>query len=329
MENNVTVIGFKDSGKTTYLAGMYMMMSAGRKNFSLVAKDPDMDLILDRLWSGICEGRFPLPSDNDEKFTFHIAHNYKPVCDFDWLDYPGGILVEPSHPARASLNESIANADCLVLVLDGKLFQIDDAVDEEDYEERLTKRLEFDRGLRSETKALSRLSAEGVEIPPVCLMVTKCDLIDLRYQAVVEKVLRNSESMKGIFEGNKLVMTASVSLGADISTGGTPNPFCIEQPIAFAVLTILIKYLTALKIVKDQNRDFFTKPRGFISSLFNAEKIEKAEKNIKELEGVFNKLSQDAYSLIDLFSEKKKIFVYGKNEGFRDYFRDIFRELGE
>lgn len=328
MENNVTVIGFKNSGKTTYLAGMYAMMSAGRKNFSLVTKDPDLDLFLENLWDGICSGNLPLPSDKDEKFSFHIAHNYKPVCDFDWLDYPGGILADPNHPSREKLNTSIREADCLVLVLDGDLFVID-ATSEADYEAKLTKKLEFDSGLRKETKALTRLSAEGMAIPPICIVVTKCDKINYAYQAVVEKVLRNCESLKGVFEGNKLVITSSVSLGEGIDHGAAPDPFCIEQPITFAVLVILLKYLVVLMIKRKDNKAFVNKSRGIFSSWWNSEEIAVAENNIKELAGVSNKWSEDAYKLIELYSENKKIYINGKSEGFRDYFRDIFRELGK
>lgn len=327
MENNVTVIGFKNSGKTTYLAGMYIMMSTGRKNFSLLT-NPDLDLFLENLWDGICSGNFPLPSDKDEKFSFHLAHNHKAVCDFDWLDYPGGVLADPNHPSREKLNASIRESDCLVLVLDGDLFAID-AASESDYEAKLTKKLEFDSGLRKEVKSLTRLSAEGVAIPPICIVVTKCDKINADYQAVVKNVLRNCEPLRPVFEGNKLVMTASVSLGAGIDHGEAPDPFCIEQPIAFAVLVILLKYLAAIQLKKADNKTFANKPRNMISKWWNSAEIALAENNIKELSDISDKWSEDAYKLIELFSEEKKIYINGKPEGFRDYFRDVFRELGK
>ncbi|SFR92142.1 hypothetical protein [Anaeromicropila populeti] len=326
MKNNVTVIGFKNSGKTTYLAGMYTIMSAGRKNFSLVTKDPDLDLFLENLWDGICSGNFPLPSDKDEIFSFHLAHNYKPVCDFDWLDYPGGILADPNHPSREKLNTSIREAACLILVLDGDLFAID-ATSEADYEAKLTQKLEFDSGLRKETKALTRLSAEGIVIPPICIVVTKCDKINFDYQAAVEKVLR--ESLKGVFEGNPLVMVSSVSFGEGIDHGAAPDPYCIEQPIAFAVLVILLKYLKALKISRTDNKEFVNKSRDIISRWWNSAKISAAENNIKELAGVSDKWSEDAYKLLELFPDKKKIYINGKEEKFKPYFRDIFCELGK
>lgn len=328
MSNKVTVIGFTKSGKTTYLAGMYTMMSAGRKNFSLIATDPNLDLFLDNIWGGICKGNFPLPSDNIETFTFHIAHNYKPVCEFNWLDYPGGILADPNSPFRPELNKNISDADCLMLVLDGEIFDIE-ALTESEYREKLMRRLEFDNSLRNETKALTRLSAEGQHIPPIAIVVTKCDRIKREYQSVIEEVIRNNESLKGVFEGNDLVMTAAVSLGANIDKGAQPDPYNIEQPIAFAVLVILAKYMTLLKSNKIANISIARKSRGFFSSLLNSGKIAEAEKNLEELTNISDKWSEDASKLIELFPDKKSIYINGSKMGFRNYFRDVFSELAK
>lgn len=74
--DKVTVIGFKASGKTCYLAGMYDTMSYGIKNFSLIEADSDQDYYLQTLWENISDGNkrnWPVPNDEKEVIPLHCA----------------------------------------------------------------------------------------------------------------------------------------------------------------------------------------------------------------------------------------------------------------
>lgn len=320
MDNNVTIVGYTGSGKTTYLLGMYIYMSGtGCKHYTIGAKDPNQDRRLEDMWEQLYEGKFPEANFNSEEYSFHIAHNYKPVCDFNWLDYPGGILSQPDHRDWAAFKDSISKSDCLLLVLDGAKFAID-ASDEDEYAEKLHRMIKFDKGLRNELKEFNDLSSKGIQIPPTCILITKCDLINPKYRSTIMQVF--PEVMSSLFAGTDVIIT-SVSLGANISEEG-PDPFCIEEPIAFAVLTILMKYMVKLKEKKDKSRHVINKDRNFITRLLDSSKIEIAQKELEQFTEAGNKWISDAFKLIELFDDDKCIFVNGDKHAFRNYMREQF-----
>lgn len=334
MDNKITVLGIKESGKTTYLAGMYICMSAGVKNFSLVAKDPNQDMYLEKLWEKISNGEKPYPTDKSEQYHFHIAHNYKPVMDFDWKDYPGGILAEPSAPECQNLIQDVKDSDCLLLILDGRLFVSGNRdeyeagiLNRDEYKDEILGKIKYDTGVRAEIKMFQRLSDENLKLPPVGIVVTKCDLIPPTYKPVVQEIIREIFSQL-IGESERVVLLMSVTLGGDIVPGFVPKPSNIEQPIAFSVLAILMKYLALAKMQKDKNANYIKKyPQ--IGRLFNPGKLDKARQNAKELQELIDKLSDDAYKLIELFSDEKTIYVDGAEKNLRDYYKDAFQEISQ
>ena len=305
MDNKVTVIGVKESGKTTYLTGMYICMSMGVKHFSLFAKDPSQDMYLEKLWDMINNGDKPDPSDKTEKYKFHIAHNYKPVMDFDWMDYPGGILAQPNTPECQTLIQDVKNSDCILLILNGELFANIQAQDVEEYKECVLKKL---------------------KLPPVGIVVTKCDLIPKTYQSTIQDIIRKKFNQL-INESGRIILPMSVTLGGKLEPGFIPNPHNIEQPIAFAVLAILMKYLLLAKIQNAENQSYIVNHSGFLKSILNSGKIDKAKQNSKTLGEVIDKISGDAYKLIELFSDSKVIYVDGKEKNLRDYYKEAFREV--
>lgn len=328
MDNKVTVIGFTGSGKTTYLTGMYIRMSRGVKHFSLVAKDHSMDLYLEKLWDMICDGQEPDPSNKLETYDFHIAHNRKPVCDFEWLDYPGGLLIDTLSENRQRLENDIKSSDCLLLIIDGKLLSDISAMNAEDYQQKLEEKLIYDKGIRSEDKIFTRLSDAGIELPPIGIIVTKCDLIAREYQEAIQKALR--KGFEDLYEASgRIVLQMSVSLGGAIEKGFSPAPYCIEQPIAFAALSILMKYIAAAQMQKNANKQYINTHSGFLSRIFNSDNIARAKDNVQNLGVVVDKWSADAFKLIELFSERKIIYVDGREQNLRDYYRNIFAQLSE
>ena len=327
MDSKVTVIGFTGSGKTTYLTGMYICMSGGVKHFSLLAKDKDMDLYLENLWDMICDGKKPKGTDKSECYDFHIAHNFKPVCDFKWLDYPGGILADPNHQERSRLESDIKESDCLLLIIDGELLAGIDAVDADSYREQLENKLRMNNSIRKEYKMFTELSKSKTKIEHVGIVVTKCDLIDSQLeekdiQSAIQSAIRNR--FEGLFEEpERVVLQMSVSLGGPIEEGFMPEPFCVEQPIAFAVLTILLKYIEEIQKVRKELLQFISKHNG----IFDRKKVEEAREKIKNLEAALDKWSKDAFTLIDIFSDKKTIYVGGIEKNLKDYYKNEFRKL--
>ena len=329
MDNKVTVIGFTGAGKTTYLTGMYICMSTGIKDFTLVAKDDDVDLYLEELWNKIIKREKPDPTDRLETYKFHISHNFKPVCDFAWIDYPGGLLADPLSDHRQQLENDIEESDCLLLMVDGGLLSGIMARDPDDYQQKLENSLKYNVGIRNEIKMLSMLSAKDIKLPPIGIVVTKCDLIDVVYENAIRKALRNSFS--ALFDATeRIVLQISVSLGGNIEDGISQNQFYnIEQPIAFAVLSILMKYLIAAKSQNIENSKYIEVHDDFFGRIVHKRKIGRAKENIKNLGMAVDKWSSNVFKLIDLFSDKKTIFVDGEERNLRDYYREIFEKISE
>lgn len=323
MDNKVTIIGAKESGKTTYLTGMYMCMSGvGCKNYTIGAIDPNQDVYLERLWDNLNTGKFPTASDKSETFCFHIAHCYKPVCDFEWLDYPGGLLSMPEDPQWPKMKESIETADCLLVVLDGAKFQID-ACDKEEYKEKLIHKLTYDKGIRNEIKEFNSLSQKSIKkIPPVCLLITKCDLINLDYKEAIESAL--TTVLSGLLASTPLAIVTSVSLGENIAVDG-PDPFHVEEPIAFAVLTILLKYMTQLNGEKSRASEVIDQDRRWFKKWLDKEEVESARKTLDDLNALGNRWIEDAYKLLDLFHPGKVVYAYGRKQQFHEFIRKLFQ----
>ena len=326
MSNKITVIGFTGAGKTTYLVGMYIGMSSIIKNFTLNATDNNVDNELEVLWDKICGGTAPAPSSRLDPYEFHLAHNFKPVCDFEWLDYPGAFLAGPNSPERQRLQEDIKKSDCLLLIVDGEKLSISDAADVSDYIDKVNQRLAFDRGTRNQITNLANLSAQGISLPPICIVVTKCDLIDVQYQEAIRSILRDRFS--AIFDApERIVLQVSVSLGGPIDENFIPRPFCVEQPIAFSVLTIFINYIISARQEIKKNADYIFSKKGPIDKRYYSKEIITAKENIKNLENLIGTWADHCFNLVNLFSDKKIIYIGGDERNLREYYRDHIRKL--
>ena len=324
----ITVIGFTGSGKTTYLVGMYMVMGNVINNFSLIAKDAGVDLYLDNLGTQMFQdGTPPQPTNKLEVYDFHLAHCFQPVCDFSWRDYPGGFLADGSTtPQSQQLIEDIKESDCLLFIVDGEALTVDNPTSDADYQRKLQTKLNFNQGLRREFTCLMQLSKNGIELPPIAIVVTKADLIDAQYQNAVNSVIHNRFS--AIFNApGRLVLQVAVSLGGPIEPNFVPAPFCIEQPIAFAVLTIFINHIKEARVKIKENADFIREHQNDFFKPINEMRI--ALENIQALQDRIDIENIHSLNLLNLFPENKIIYVGGTAVDLRNHYRNIFSTLSD
>lgn len=332
--DKVTVIGFKNSGKTCYLAGMYDIMSTGIKNFSLVEKNPDQDWYLQGLWENISDGAnrsWPVPSDEKRTYSFSLCHSFDKVMEFEWLDYPGAALVDPGYGLVDEITDQLSESACLLVLVNGESFAFEgrpadqkriqaDSVDE--YKKIVAKNLKKNRDLDA-VRQLSKIGTQGITLPPIAIVVTKCDLIEDDWAPYVQEIIR--ENFEPIFgeggEDDRIVMLAPVTLGYDITAGGDADPDGIEHPIAFAVLSILRKYIIAARVLKAKSDDELSAKDTAWRRIFNSSQLQKLREDSQNLEKVIGKLCRDAIRLLDLFEEEKPIYINGEKQNFRKYFR--------
>ncbi|MCL2659928.1 MAG: hypothetical protein FWD64_05350 [Acidobacteriaceae bacterium] len=333
----VTVIGSTGSGKTCYLAGMYSLMSVGVKNFNVVAVDDSQNFNLIRLWSGMDKGSnrtMPAPSDQKDPYTFNLSHCFIPICDFDWLDYAGAALLDPSMGLIDEINESIHSSSCLLVLVDGTFFNVNTTTPEE-YRSAVLRNLK-NPGLSAEISRLSSLASKGIHLPPIIIVITKSDLIPQERASQLEDILfeafgsifgKDSNAGKGS-NPDRVVMIVAVSLGVGFADGSDMDPRNFEQPIGYAVLAILCNHIAPLYIrAIHENQGEIKKHTNLLTKWWYSGEIAAANQNLAELKELADKISHDVFRLLDLFPEKKNVYVNGNRKDIHGYFRDVLRSL--
>ena len=332
MSRKVTIIGYTGSGKTTYLIGMYAAMSGfGQQGYSLTA-GRDEELRLNDLWDRMQEGHFPAANNLSESYEFCLSKGFEPVTHFTWLDYPGGLLDKSVGNDREKLSQYIESSDTLFLVFDGEVFKSGDLCPS-DYERRLKNKLKNAREIKRVISEVGILSSKGICIPPICVILTKSDLIcEGRSEneipeiyRIVKKVMLSE--MKSLFE-NRAVYISCVSLGSekDIQMYG-PEPMCVEEPIAFAVMNIALSQMEALSGLKGDASKTLDKKRNWFTRWLDKEEIESARKEYNEFSSKGKQWTRNALDLLNLFPADTNIYVNGLPEDFHSYMRRRFNEL--
>lgn len=335
--DKVTVIGFKASGKTCYLAGMYDIMSNGIESFSLVEKNSDQDWYLQGLWEQISDGAnrsWPVPNDDKRVYSFSLCHSFDKIIEFEWLDYPGAALVDPGYGLIDEIKNQLSESACLLVLVNGESFAFDgkpadqkriQAASLDEYKKIVAKNLKRNKDLEA-VRQLTKIGSEDVVLPPIGIVVTKCDLIEDEWVPYVQEILR--ENFKSIFaeggEDDRIVMMAAVTLGNDIQFGGDADPVDIELPIAFAVLSILRKYVIAARVLKKKTDTDLSEHEKSIFRVFKPGQAKKLREETAKMDKIIAKLSRDAIRLLDLFEESKPIYINGEKQNFKKYFREDF-----
>jgi Double-GTPase 2 len=210
----VTMLGTTHSGKTTYLLGMYSILSVGQDGFFLHADDPDLDLELSENWDALVdEGVLPPPTpDTPKSYPFAFRSGFTRLVTVDWLDYRGGAMTDRSNAKDAAeLTERLAASDSIYLTLDGEVLQ--DGVDERNYND-VRRRSKADRMTKFVHDAAERLS----RIPSLVVLMTKFDLVAKRTPgggaAAVERAIEAAKLVLPIaFEPGVTALICPVSLG--------------------------------------------------------------------------------------------------------------------
>lgn len=247
----ITMLGASNSGKTTFLLGMYYVMRGLFGDYSLRA-ERDVDIALKHTWRRIArpKGReWPLP--NDEKwvrYDFSFSRNLEALIQFEWLDYRGGALdALTSDPDVPEILKQASQSTCLFLTVAGDAL-IDD-----------TKGREFairDQVLLDEMIQL----VQDANKPPLVILVTKADLCSVREPDDARLLELLVEDVKGLapalFQrgGGWRVMVCPVTLGADLvnDSAAELEPKNLHVPLIFAIQALFDRERESIEASVDE-----------------------------------------------------------------------------
>jgi len=250
----ITALGNSRSGKTTFLLGMYAVMSAGLQGYFLNAPDQDVDLDLAGKWERLLDrGELPPPNPGDViPYYFDFLDGIQRLLGVDWLDYRGGALDDVRGTESGDvpkLHERIARSDSIYLVLDGSYLA--DPVNSS------TKFTILRRaGLRRMTALLQagvqqRLDDDGASPPSIVVLITKADLVPRQRRSRMDEIVADVQTLLPIcFSTGFSTLVCPVQLGEfglqppeRISTEDIA-PRALHKPIIFS----LAEYMRLLSI---------------------------------------------------------------------------------
>ncbi|MDE6708159.1 MAG: hypothetical protein K2K06_09020 [Oscillospiraceae bacterium] len=227
-----TMLGMSCSGKTCYIAGMYMKMSTGVNGFTLVAED-DVRMKLEREIRALRRysvgiERFPQLTysnlDAVRNYKFRMCYNLKEIVSFEMQDYSGGSLTRRDE-VYLEVKRSIVDSTALYVFVDGKSFCSNDR------EER-KENVYYDCAMTLCPMIQDFADAHNGVLPPIIFVVTKADLCK-KYVNAQEIVSVIKEFFRPAFSENTTSYICAVSLGETISDDdykGKLSPFNVHIP---------------------------------------------------------------------------------------------------
>jgi hypothetical protein len=239
----VTMLGTTRCGKTTYLHGMYAVLSAGQNGFFLHAEDPDLDLELSDQWDDLVEkGTLPQPNNEEPKsYPFTFRSGFMRLLSIDWLDYRGGAMSDRVGQTDARvLIDRLAQSDSIYLTLDGAVL-----ADELENADNLNAR----RRMKAERMTMfvhRAAESRGGRIPSIVILITKFDLVARRFPngaAAVEGAIAAAKDILPVaFEPGVTTLICPVTIGDfGLSTGERVDPALVKpqwvhKPMLFSML---------------------------------------------------------------------------------------------
>lgn len=298
---NILMIGHSQSGKTSYMAGLYKQYGDEQEGFGLWMSDTNKRERLEKLATNISRGQYPAGTDIARQYEFWLQYDNKLLIPFNWYDYRGGALSENSKnsPDAKKLISQINQADALIVFLDGKKIvnMTDDDLEEE-----------YDVLFWAIQKSISQRSSNGHYFP-ISFIITKGDL----YQSY--EPLYNSPGFEYFMPIMKNISQSEVAAGmvgiVEVSKEGISNVFA---PLIFSLYYGMHHYIEdRLSSLNAEIEYYNSLDPGFWddlgSLLFGGESdSQKAEKSIEKIKEEKNRL-ETLDALSDVMGEMLAYFV--------------------
>ena len=318
----ILMLGDSSSGKTCFMLGMYAAIQNGSK-FSLKATDPDEGVEMATLWSTIVgesgEERWPRGTDTPQIYNFELCYAYKPLMEFEWLDYRGGSMLDISSDDNVrTLRNYAAESNGLFFCISGK--DLREPVTEANLQNIAIKSKANLMGQYLKYLNINRRPARKKSFP-IIIMVTKYDYC---YHRNKRELMEDVKKMfPPLFAPNSdwLVMICPVTLGKELaknSDNGKIEPRNLDIPVAFVLYCILTEQA---RIQDEKFTEIDDQLEVLESNLFNRwinrrkikrlnESLRQAEMQFKKTIEMINVLAREQdLSSTDIYLSGKKIQI--------------------
>jgi hypothetical protein len=254
----LTVLGTTSSGKTTFLLGMYDILSTGVHGYFTFTEDPDQGVDLRDAWDLLIdEGELPPPTvaDSNKYYRFVFNHGFMPLVTIDWMDYRGGALDDrkDSGPDVLELRRRLEGSDSIYLVLDGGSVAI--WLDDPSKRTVVQKKLKVQAMSSQVLQAVMNRKERGLPLPSFAVLITKADLLRGPERSVGQALAQVVEGLPQLLpvawvDGvTTLVCPVKVGDFGTNSTGvvdvSTIDPVGLHRPMIFSLMHYLSEGLGA------------------------------------------------------------------------------------
>jgi hypothetical protein len=255
----VTMLGPSQSGKSTFMLGMYAILSAGLSGYFVYAKNADDDLELSDRWDALLDsGDLPPATDLDgmKTYDFVFKDGLESLVSIDWMDYRGAAIRDTSTAADAAkLHSRLVESDTVYLVLDGEKLGAWVRARRENASanaDRARRQLSAVRMTRLVNEAIDMRRDRGLPAPSLLILITKVDALAAvagtkKTEAVQLAARFMQELLPVAFIPGITALICPVQLG-DFGPGAhkeiapdSVNPLWLHKPFVFTIL----RYLTA------------------------------------------------------------------------------------
>lgn len=117
----ITMVGTSGSGKTAFMSGLYESLNANKMSgFHIVPAGNTLDetIVLQGKWQALAlpnrNFQFPPGTARTTLWSFDLRYYEKLVCNYEWIDYRGGILTDIT--SEAIMNDGEKRKDVSELI---------------------------------------------------------------------------------------------------------------------------------------------------------------------------------------------------------------------
>mgnify|MGYP002548511192 CR=1 FL=1 len=309
------LLGPQEVGKTCFLTGMYYSFRSSLNGFGISCVNDEQRLTLNKMCADLNSGKFPTGTSGANKFDFQLRYAHEIRFKFEWYDYRGKLLEEyglDNPKEYEELIDIVNDSTCILICLDGTWFTND--------KNSTVKNIQDNSYAVNEL--LNKYVDKNKKLPPICIVITKFDLCDIKYEQMFYEAIKESFPL---FENSQTpVFICPICVGKDDLDSGkfkfNPIDQDVYRPLFFALwcgygyrVAEYKKWKSSLympiKNLKEKNKKLLKK----INSVpYFKKRIENIDDFFEIIDEEVRKLELEQKSLLDNISGAENIYFGGK-----------------